>query len=368
MQELEKRQLLDRAVEFLPTDADIAARRRHAQPLTRPELAVLSAYAKLALHEDLLKSDVPDDPYLARELSRYFPQSIWRHFPDAFARHRLRREIIATQLANSLINRGGAPIVVRLADQTGASVDRIARAFAAVRDSYRLTAINTQIERLDNKVSGTVQLELYAASQNLLLDRMVWFLRNVDVTRGLAGIVDHYRAKIAAVSGNLDACLTPEARRGRDAEVQKWMAAGVPETAAWQIANLARLRSATDIVLISYRTGKPVEAVAAIYHAAEACFHVDRIVDAARDIKLADYFDRLAFDRGFDAMGDALRRVVAEMTAEGATAEEAIAAFTRRKSGEVDRVRDAIHSMIAAGLRLSKLTVAASMLSDLTRG
>src|SRR5262249_18464590 len=152
MQKLEKRQLLDRAVEFLPADAQIAERRRRAQPLTRPELAVLSAYAKLALHADLLNSDVPDDPYLAPEPSRYFPQSICRPFPDGLEKHRLRRDIIATQLANSLINRGGAPIVVRLADQPGASVDRIARAFAAVRDSYRLTAINTSIEMLDNKV------------------------------------------------------------------------------------------------------------------------------------------------------------------------------------------------------------------------
>jgi glutamate dehydrogenase len=367
MQELEKRQLLDRGVEFLPSDAEIAERRRHAKPLTRPELAVLSAYAKLALHEDLLKSDVPDDPYLARELTRYFPQSIWRHFPDAFEHHRLRRDIIATQLANSLINRGGAPIVVRLADQTGASVDRIAAAFAAVRDSYRLTAINTSIEALDNRVAGDVQLELYTASQNLLLDRIVWFLRNVDVRQGLAGIVDHYRAKIAAVSGGLDSYLTPEARKNRDTAVQKKMSEGVPETVAWQIANLALLRSATDIVLISDRTAQPVAQVAATYYAAEACFQLDRIVAAARDIKLADYFDRLAFDRGFDAMGDALRRLVAEMTAEGSSGSAAIAAFAARKGSDMHRVREAIHSMVASGLSLSKLTVAASMLGDLAR-
>jgi glutamate dehydrogenase len=364
---LEKRQLLDRAVEFLPTDMEIAERRRRAQPLTRPELAVLSAYAKLALHEDLLNSDVPDDPYLARELTRYFPQSIWPHFPDAFEHHRLRRDIIATQLANSMINRAGAPAVVRLADQTGASVDRIAAAFAAVRDSYRLTALNTSIEALDDKISGQVQLELYTATQNLLLDRIVWFLRNVDVRKRLAGIVDHYRAKIAVVSGGLDQFLTPEARRSRDAAVVKMTSDGVPAAVACQIANLSLLRSATDIVLISDRAGQPVAQVAATYYAAEAHFQLDRIVAAARDIKLADYFDRLAFDRGFDAMGDALRRLVAEMTALGGSGAEAVAAFAARKDGEVDRVREAIHSMVASGLSLSKLTVAASMLGDLAR-
>src|SRR5262249_42468393 len=113
MQTLEKRQLLDRAVEFLPNDMEIAERRQRAQPLTRPERAIVLAYGKLALHEDLLHTDVPDDPYLAHELVRYFPQSISRHFPDALEHHRLRRDIIATQLANSMINRGGPAVVVR---------------------------------------------------------------------------------------------------------------------------------------------------------------------------------------------------------------------------------------------------------------
>src|SRR5215467_14308532 len=238
MQLLERRQLLDRAVEYLPTDMEIVERRRRAQPLTRPELAVLLAYAKLALHEDLLRSDVPDDPYLARELSRYFPQSISNHFPDTLERHRLRRDIIATQLANSMINRGGPSIVVRIADQTGASVDRIAAAFAAVRDSFRLTALNTSIEALDTKVSSTVQLDLFAVVQNLLLDRIVWFLRNVDVRQGLANIVDHYRTRIAAVSGGLDRCLSPEAQRARDAATLKMMSEGVPEPVARNVANL----------------------------------------------------------------------------------------------------------------------------------
>jgi glutamate dehydrogenase len=367
MQMLEKRQLLDRAVEFLPSDMEIAERRRRGQPLTRPEVAVLLAYAKLALHEDLLRSDVPDDPYLARELGRYFPQSIWSHFPDAFERHRLRRHIIATQLANSMINRGGPPIVVRIADQTGASVAHIAAAFAAVRDSFRLTALNTSIEALDNKVASAVQLDLFMAVQNLLLDRIVWFLRNVDVRRGLASIVDHYRVKIAAISGGLDQYLPPETQRVRDAAVLKMTSEGVPQSVARNVANLPALGSATDIVLIADRTGHRVGEVAAIYFAAEAYFQLDRMVAAARDIKLVDYFDRLAFDRGFDAMGDALRRLVAEMIAAGGSGAEAVTAFVERKGGNVDRVREAVHEMVTSGLSLSKLTVAASMLGDLAR-
>src|SRR5262249_29118312 len=146
MRWLEQRQLLDRAVEYLPTDTEIAERRRRGEPLTRPELAILLAYAKLALHEDLLHSSVPDDLYLARELVRYFPLAVAGKFPDAIETHRLRRDIIATQLANSMINRGGPAVVIRLADQTGLAVDRIAAAFAVARDSFGLGALNAAIE------------------------------------------------------------------------------------------------------------------------------------------------------------------------------------------------------------------------------
>jgi glutamate dehydrogenase len=368
MQTLEKRQLLDRAVEFLPNDMEIVERRRRAEPLTRPEIAVLLAYSKLLLHEDLLHSSVPDDPYLARELGRYFPHSISSRFPDALEQHRLRRDIIVTQLANSMINRGGPAFVARIADQTGASVDRIAAAFAAVRDSFGMTALNTSIEELDNKIPSAVQLDLFAAVRNLLLDRLVWFLRNVDLGLGLAGIVDHYRSGIAMVSDGLEQLLAPDAQRALASATIKLTSEGVPETLARHVARLPLLASAVDAVLIADRTGRPVEQVAAIYFAAEAYFQLDRVVTAAADIKLVDYFDRLAFDRALDAIGDALRRLAAEMTAGGGTGADAVAAFVTHRGADVARVRQAVHEIAASGLTLSKLTVAASMLGDLARG
>src|SRR6202023_1403518 len=127
----------------------VAERRPGSQPRTRPEISVLLAYAKLSLNDDLLGSAVPDDPYLGRELNRYFPPAVADRFPDALTEHRLRREIIATQLANSMINRGGPTLVVRIADETGAPPARIAAAFATVRNSYDLIGLNTEIEALD---------------------------------------------------------------------------------------------------------------------------------------------------------------------------------------------------------------------------
>jgi len=367
IQTLEARGLLDRAVEYLADDTQLAERRRRSQPFTRPELSVLLAYAKLTLYEDLLESAVPDDPYLARELGRYFPKAIAERFPDALRNHRLHREIIATRLANSMINRGGPSLIVRIADQTGAAPAAIASAFAAVRDSYGMTALNTALDGLDNRIPGKLQLELYAAVQDLLLDRIIWFLRHVDLTKGLADVVAHYRDGIAVVATAQDGALSEEALRARAARRQELIEAGVPDELAGRISNLGPLTAAPDIVLVADRTGKAVGEVAATYFAAGTFFRLDRIASAASHIPIADYFDRLALDRARDSIGDAERRLTAAMIGNGAAGAGAVEAWVAPRKGEVERIRGAIDEIANSGLTLSKLAVAASLLGDLVK-
>jgi glutamate dehydrogenase len=367
MQTLEQKGELDRAVEFLPDDVALAERSRKQEPLTRPELSVLLAYAKLGLYSDLLDSKVPDDPYLSRELGRYFPKTLAQKYPDALEKHRLRREIIATQLANSMINRGGPTFVVRIADQTGATPEAIAFAFAAVRDSYDMPERNEEINALDGKIEGKVQLSLYAAIQDLLLDRVVWFLRNVDLSKGLAGVVEHYRKGIAELTKALDGALPKEAQAARAARKKHLIDAGVPDELAGQIADIPEIAAAPDVVLIAERTKKPIAAIAATYFAGEAYFRLDRIVTAARGIGVADYFDRLALDRALDSIGDAERRLTAAMVETGLSGEAAVEGWIKPRQAEVERIRSAIHQIAGTGLTLSKLTVAASLLGDLVR-
>ncbi len=367
MQTLERRGLLDRAVEFLPDDTEIAERRRRAQPLTRPELAVLLAYAKLSLYDELLESEVPDDPYLGRELIRYFPSAIVERFPDAPQRHRLRREISATQLANSIINRGGPSFAVRIEDQTGAPAAKMAAAFAAARDSYEMTALNAEIDALDNKVPDELQRDLYGAVQDLLRDRLVWFLRNADLSQGLASIVEHYRQGIAAVEAALDHALVPEAAAARAARQAELMRQGVPDALARRFADLPGLIAALDIVSVADRTQQKIADVAATYFAAESFFRLDRIARAAQEINVSDYFDRLALDRALDSIGDAERRLAAAMAGNGAAGAGAVEAWTGPRRQEVDRVRAQVQEITTSGLTVSKLTVAASLLGDLVR-
>jgi len=368
MQTLEARGELDRTVEFLPDDAEIAERVRRQQQLTRPELSVLLAYAKLSLYAELLDSTVPDDPYLSRELGRYFPQIISKKYPEALEKHRLRREIIATQLANSMINRGGPSLVVRIADQTGASAPDITRAFAAARNAYDLPALNDEINALDGKLPGQAQLALYESVQNLLLDRLVWFLRNVDLSKGLAGVVEHYRKGIVALNAALDKALPTEAAEARATRIKELVATGVPEPLAGRIGSISEIAAAPDLVLIADRTKQPIAPIAATYFAAEAFFRIDRVVAASRGIVVSDYFDRLALDRALDSIGDAERRLTAAMMETDGSGEAAVKAWVEPRQAEVERIRAAIHQIAGSGLTLSKLTVAASLLGDLAKG
>ncbi len=282
-------------------------------------------------------------------------------------RHRLRREIIATQLANSIINRGGPSFAVRIEDQTGAPAARMAAAFAAVRDSYEMSTLNAEIDALDNKVPERLQRELYIAVQDLLRDRLVWFLRNVDFAPGLAAVVEHYRLGIAAVEAALDHALVPEAAAARAARRDELMLQGVPEALARRFADLPGLLAAPDIVNVADRTQQQIADVAATYFAAESFFRLDRIARAAHAINVSDYFDRLALDRALDSIGDAERRLAAAMAGKGAAGASAVQAWIAPRRQEVDRIRTQVDEIASSGLTVSKLTVAASLLGDLVR-
>jgi glutamate dehydrogenase len=368
MHMLEAQGRLNRAVEYLPDDSTLAERARRGEALTRPELAVLLAYAKLSLHDALLESPVPDDPYLSKELERYFPAEMRERFPDAIAGHRLRREIIATQLANAIINRGGPTMVARLVDQTGADAPTIAAAYAATRDSFGLTEMNLAIDALDGVVPGEVQLRLYGELQDLLMNRIVWFIRNVDfANHSLDQIVGTYQAGIAEVERGLKDTLSPEALVVWNARTKALMDEGVPEDLAHRIAALPDLVAAPDIVQTAQKTDKPVRDIASTHFALEASFRLGALIGSAQQIVVSDYFDRLALDRAVDSIAYAHRGLTAEVSSQDASGAEAVRAWSEKRGADVNRIRSAVDGIVSSGLTLSKITVAASLLGDLAR-
>jgi glutamate dehydrogenase len=367
MQSLEQRGLLDRAVEFLPDDVAIAERTRRGQPFTRPELAVLLAYAKLTLYDDLLASGVPDDPYLARELSQYFPREVRDKFTDSVESHRLRREIISTNLANAVINRGGPACVVRLIDETDADVPTIAMAFVAVDESYGLRRLNDAIDALDNKIDGQVQLGLYSAVQDLLHSRVVWYVRNVDFSAGLEAVISRFGPSIREIAAGLDNALPQDMQAARSKHRQDLSDGGVPVELAGELADLNVLASAPDIVTVAGHTNRAIRDTAATFFAAETNFRLDGIIGAARGVPANDYFERLAIDRAVDQIAAAERRLVADMLANGQSGQQAAETWLAAHP-KATRIRRSVEEIATSGPTLAKLTVAANLLGDLVKG
>jgi len=366
MQSLEQRGLLSRAVEFLPDDAVLAERTRRGQFLTRPELAVLLAYAKLTLYDDLLLTGVPDDPYLARRLSLYFPRAVVDKFPAAVELHRLRREIIATSLANAVINRGGPACIVRLTDETDADIPTIVMAQVAVDAIYELRRLNDAIDALDARIDGQLQLSLYATVQDLLISRMVWYVRNVDFKDGLEAVIGRFGPGVREIAVSLDTTLPPDLHAARGKRRQELTDAGVPAGLAGELADLDALIAAPDIVTIAERTARAIGDAAATFFAAEANFRLDRIIAAARSVPANDYFERMAIDRAVEQIAGAERRLAADMLATGRSGHAAVETWLAAHP-EATRIRRSVEEIAASGLTLAKLTVAANLLGDLVK-
>ncbi|MBH0237257.1 NAD-glutamate dehydrogenase [Methylobrevis albus] len=367
MQTLEERGLLDRAVEYLPDDAALAQREKDGRLLTRPELGVLLAYAKIVLFDDLLATAVPDDPYLAGELYAYFPPAMREAFSDDIAHHRLKREIVATRLANAVINRGGPAFVVRIADQTGAAPAGIVRAFLAARDAFGLPALFADVDALDAAIPGAAQLELYGRIQDLMLQAVTWLLRNTAVDgEDLAALVGRFRPGIEEISAALDLTALPEEVANAVGEtVARLVDAGVPAPLARRAALLPVELRALDAVVIAERAERPLAVATAALYQSGARFEIGRIEALARRLVVRDYYDGLALDRARRTLGEAHRRMAIAIAAAGPTGAD-IDAWVWPRREQVARTSATIAAILAEGEpTVARLTIVAGLLADL---
>jgi glutamate dehydrogenase len=256
---------LDRALEFLPTDEELNERANHGRGLTRPELSVLISYSKIDLKEALLKSRVPDDAYLAREMETAFPARLTAEFAEAMGRHRLKREIVSTQLANDLVNHMGITFVQRLKESTGMSAANVAGAYVIVRDVFRLPHWWQQIEALDYKVPAQLQLSLMDELMRLGRRATRWFLRSRRNELDAARDVAHFAPKIVQLASQLDDLLEGPAREHWLARYQAFVEAGVPPELARMVAGTSHLYTLLPIIEAADVTGQDAAEVAVAY-------------------------------------------------------------------------------------------------------
>jgi glutamate dehydrogenase len=248
---LERSGDLNRSLEFLPTDEEIAERRKAGEGLTRPELAITLSYGKIWLYRALIHSDVPEDPYLSTELTRYFPTPVQKRFAARIKKHRLRREIIATAITNSLINRMGPVFPVRAQDDTGAAPAAIARAYSIAREVFAARYIWTKIEALDNHISAAVQYTAMSQTIRLLRHMTFWLLENrredLDIERGVL----RYAAKVGELFRGLADVLGVTEQARLKVQRSRLIEQHVPEDLAARIASLEVLHCGLDLVEVA---------------------------------------------------------------------------------------------------------------------
>ena len=366
MQDLERQGFLNRELEALPQDQEVKTRDARREMLTRPEWAVLLAYAKIALKKELLDSEVPDDAYLSRELFRYFPARMAKRHESEIKQHRLAREIVATMLANSMINRGGAGFAAKLQSETSASPAEIAAAFAVARDSFDLTAQNGAIDTLDGKVPAELQMQLYLELQTLVRRGTQWFLRNSDLRSGLQDIVARFRAGIDEVKTSLSHHLPSAALAAFNARVGDLMASGVPEDVARGIARLSYLQTAPDIVQVASECGASLAQAARVLYASGAQFEIDHILARAGELAAKDFFERLAINRTIDQLFLAHRVLTKSVLEREGASDDPWGRWLSSHGERVRAVAKTISDLLAEKpFDLPKLSVAQGLIWDM---
>lgn len=276
---LESQGLLDRAIEFLPTDAEFSERRSRGLGLTRPELSILLSYDKIVIFNQLLDSDVPEDPYLSRELQRYFPKPLQERYAADMEGHRLRREIIATAVTNSMVNRMGSTFVLRMQEDTGETPAAIAKAYTVAREILNARDWWSAIDAADLKVPEAAQIDALMAIWHLLRQYTRWLLNRPGEELQIAAMVARYADALGELRQGLPSVLPVEARAHFTASAETWARKGFDEALAADFASLPFLAYGPDIAAIALQRGLPVSEVAAVYFLLSETLHSKWLMD-----------------------------------------------------------------------------------------
>ncbi len=361
MRGLERAGRLDRDVEFLPDEETLEERRKDGAGLTRPELAVLIAYAKMAVYDELLESDLPEEPYLETDLIKYFPRPLRRKFRTEIGRHRLRREIIATVMANNLVNRAGIGFAYDLQEEMNAAAADIAIAYAVTREVFSLRSIWNAIEGLDNRVDAAVQTSMILVTQELLRRGVMWFIRNLQRPYDIDQTISRYSSDISKLQNGLSGVLVDLAADIYDKRLSDLVARDVPADLAARVAALEPLAASLDIVALAGEAGNDILDVARVYFEIGARLGIDWIRGQAEQIPVGDHWERSAIAAIIDdlfAQQRLLTRSVLEQTDAAAEAPFRVNEWEKSHSHNLERLSDCVDECKAdATLDIPRLAV-----------
>ncbi|MBW8638375.1 NAD-glutamate dehydrogenase [Hoeflea sp. WL0058] len=366
MNDLESAGHLDRQVETLPDDLELAERVTAGKPLTRPEIGVLLSYAKIVLFDELTESHLPDNPYFESTLVDYFPKRMHKTHRDDILEHRLRREIVSTVLANDVINRGGPSFISRMADATGMLPSQIVGAFVVVRDGLGLSELYDIIDSLDNQTPGAYQNELYGDLRHIFRIVVRWSAKAGVAQGPLADMVEALAKAVKTLQPVMPDILPNFMRRERQAIYQRAIDHGVPEKQAARLSETVGLVNIPDIMLAANLSNAGLEEAAKIYFDVTRAYRISRLEAAAYSAKAADFYEELAIGRSLDEISAARRNVMNAVITQFGKEENPVAAWQAADRLRRERIQARINELIDSGdFSISRLTVAAGMMSDL---
>ena len=359
---------LDRKVEGLPDDLRLAEMKASGHALTRPELAVLTAYSKIELFDDIVASAAPEDPFFEETLVRYFPGPLAKFEAD-MKRHRLHREIVATVLSNEIVNMAGPTFPERLRLSAECDTTALIIAFEAARRVFRLDEAWDAVSGLDLKIPAEAQIVLYREISTVLRRQTFWLARRAARAGATVnGLIAAYRPAADALRARGGAVLSHFEQDRLEKRVQSFIALGVPVKMARAVALLRPLVATSDIGDLAREAGWPEPEMARLYHQVGAAFDFDRLRAAAGAVPSADHFDRLAVRRLIeDLMSEqmVLTRAVARSAdmsvgESEAAAEQAVDAWIGPRLRIVEGVRASVDEIETSGTgwTFAKLTIA----------
>ncbi|HEY8458306.1 MAG TPA: NAD-glutamate dehydrogenase [Actinopolymorphaceae bacterium] len=346
---LEGLDLLDRTLEFLPSQRQFRERQAQGIGLTTPELAVLLAYTKIMLSAELLETSLPDDKYVQRELSAYFPSAIRERFPDAMTRHPLRREIITTQLVNKVVNLAGITFYQRLSLETGAPAEELVRAHVVAREIFEADRILDEIRKLDNRIDAHVQTRMRREVRTITERASRWFVHNRRQPLDIAGSVEFFGDGMRALTRALPDVLTGRERTLFEARRDRFLSAGVPEALANEVSVLAPAYAGLGIAETAVRTGADIVDVARVHFTLGERLELGRFLERILALPREDRWQttaRATLRDDLHAVHAQLTRNVLAVSPAGADAAERVSMWEQRDPKLVARTRATLTEIV----------------------
>ncbi len=347
---LEENAGLARELEFLPNVDQLEERTAKQKYLTRPEISIVTSYMKMYLKQQLVSAEYIDDSYLINYLFDAFPESLGKKYRSEILQHPLRRELVATQLANFVVNLVGPSFIYRMVDSTGAAANEVVKAAIIANDIFQTDKTWKQVEALDYKVRADIQAVMMTRLTRLLRRATRWLLRNHENVVSFSEAQSRFVKQIAAVRKLLPLKLPPDFQAMFSEKYENLIENKVPEELALELTRCEFLFPATSFIDISNRTGEKLTSVVEVYYAVGEELQLNWLGKMINQLKVSNNWQALARETYLDDLSWQQRIITANIVAtikKAGSADARVLRWSKLHEASMHRAREMLHALQA---------------------